>query len=115
MKDSDLQRIRYMNKHYKELQDEMSMIRSFDEFVDQKNLIIKKAIMIDVAQISENIFGFSEELKSQIDTNDLKGIKDVRNFVIHGYAVVDDEILYRSIINDIPRLISSINSLMLKK
>lgn len=109
MKERDKQLIKYINKHYEELQEEIKEIGSFKEFA--KGGVLTKAIKMDVIQIAENINSFSEETTALLNQKDLRGIVDIRNHIAHGYITVDDQIVWKAIIERLPYLIKSINSL----
>ena len=103
--------IQHANKHYSELLDEMKNINSYEDFVKLENNYLQKAITFDIIQIGENLTHLSIESASQINSHDLKGIVDTRNIVVHGYAVVKAKIIYKSIIEDLSRLMTQINNI----
>ena len=109
MIERDLQLVKYINKHYDELVEEINAIGSFEEF--EKGGVLTKAIKMDILQIAENINSFSEETKSLLNPKDLRGIIDIRNHIAHGYIKVDDQIVWKAIIERLPSLIESINNL----
>ena len=107
----DNQIIRYVNKHYGELLDEMKNIKSYEDFIKADNKYLQKAITFDILQIGENLTHLSNESANQINSRELKGIVDTRNIVVHGYAVVKEKLIYKSIIEDLPRLMTQINNI----
>lgn len=109
MIERDLQLVKYINKHYDELVEEINVIGSFEEF--EKGGVLTKAIKMDILQIAENINSFSEETKSLLNPKDLRGIIDIRNHIAHGYIKVDDQIVWKAIIERLPNFIKSINNL----
>lgn len=109
MNERDQQLIKYINKHYKELVDEISAVATFEEFA--KGGILTKAIKMDILQIAENINCFSDETARLLNAKDLRGIIDVRNHIAHGYITVDDQIVWKAITNKLPILIEEINKI----
>lgn len=107
---NDEQRYEYILGHYKELCDETKDYRSETLTPDQAK-ILKKAIQMDLFQIGEHINRFSEAVKKQINNEDLKGIIDTRNIIGHGYQQVDPDILWDTIDNECPKLISQLKEL----
>lgn len=100
--------IYYIKKHYSELQAELKVINnSFENFLN--NLIIQKAIKMDLLQIGELFGSLSEGLKNKLPKSDIKGIVDIRNFLAHGYTQIDNKILWLTIQNDLPRLMNQLN------
>ena len=105
----DIQIIRYINKHYCELCEEMKLIPSFEVFQEGGPMV--KAVKMDILQIGENVNHLSNEAASQINTKDLRGMADVRNYIAHGYIVIDDEIVWDVIQDKLPKLIDTINNI----
>lgn len=44
--------------------------------------------------------------------SDLRGIIGFRNILVHGYAIVDDDIVWRTVQDDLPRLRAVIENLL---
>lgn len=64
MNNKDLQIIELINRHYKELSEEIKSIHNINEFKDNK--IIQKAVIFDLLQIGENINKLTNETKGFI-------------------------------------------------
>ena len=111
MNNRDLQIINNCNKHYKEMLDELSVVPTYEDFINPANKVMVKAIKIDVAQIGENLTHLSKESSNLIDPNDIRGIVDIRNIIVHGYAVIKERALYKTITDDIPRLMKQLNNI----
>lgn len=108
MKDRDLQIILHINNHYKELKEELEMIKdSFKNF--EENMVVQKAIKMDLFQIGENVNILSKDFQSTLSVKDLKGIISIRNYIGHGYVQVDNEVIWDSIHVNLPVLIGQIN------
>ena len=66
---------------------------------------------MDLFQIGEHINNLSDETKAKLSAHDLRGVINIRNFIGHGYVVLDDEIIWDSIRNDCPRLIEALQKI----
>jgi len=107
MKETDKQLIEHIEKHFEELKEELLSINdSLDIF--QSNYIYNKAIKMDLLQIGENVNSLSADTIELLNKNDVKGIIDIRNFIVHGYVVVKDKIIWEAIHNDLPRMIKKL-------
>ena len=107
---NDKQRYLHILTHYDELVKEYKKMNSeTDPFL--KETVLKKCVYMDLFQIGEHINRFSEAVKKQINNEDLKGIIDTRNIIGHGYQQVDPDILWDTIDNECPKLISQLKEL----
>ena len=111
MNNKDIQLVYHINKHYNELTEELNLIKTFEEF--SSNKIIKKAIILDLIQIGENVNKLSIGFQKNINKMSLKGIIGFRNHLVHGYGTIDDKIVWETIKNYLPNLISEINKINL--
>ena len=109
MNERDKQTIKYINKHYEDLLEEVRLIGNFEEF--KKGGVLTKAIKMDILQIAENVNCLTEEATSKLNKKDLRGIIDVRNHIAHGYIYVNDEIVWYVIQDCLPTFINEINNL----
>ena len=107
---SDKERYQYILKHYNELLDEADAYRK-ESLSKVEALVLKKAIYMDLFQIGEHIKHMSEEVQSRINRNDVRGIIDTRNIIGHAYKEVDPEIIWDSIDECCPKLISTLKEL----
>ena len=71
---------KYVLKHYDELTEQFNKIIDYDSF--SKNIVVKKAIVLDFIQIGENINKLSDEVKEKINKIDLRGVIDFRNRLV---------------------------------
>ena len=109
MNERDKQLVKHINKHYKELLEEMTMVGTFEDF--KREGMLTKAIKMDILQIAENINHFSDETIAKLNPKDLRGISDVRNHIVHGYIYVKDDIIWYVIQDCLPGLINEINNI----
>lgn len=101
---------KYVLKHYDELTEQFNKIIDYDSF--SKNIVVKKAIVLDFIQIGENINKLSDEVKEKINKIDLRGVIDFRNRLVHGYGNIDYKIVYSTIKKSLPGLIDQIKELI---
>ena len=83
--------------------------KRFDEY--QKNLMLRRAIERNIGIIGE---ATNKILKDQPDIaiSHAKAIIATRNRVIHDYAAVTDDVLWKIVINDLPKLKEEIEVLL---
>lgn len=110
MNNKDLQIIYFINKHYQKLKEELDIICDYDEF--QKNTIVKKAIILDLIQIGENVNKLSEKVKQMLNKFEVKGVIGFRNYLVHGDGFIDDQIIWEAIQYSLPKLIDDVNKLI---
>ena len=65
MNERDNQTIKYINKHYEDLLEEVKLIGNFEEF--KKGGVLTKAIKMDILQIAENVNCLTEEAASKLN------------------------------------------------
>lgn len=105
----DFNLIFHINKHYSELIEEFSNINSLESFMDQKH--IRKSILFDLFQIGELLNHLSEDFIKEFGEKEILAIINIRNRIVHGYGEVDDDLIYKSIKNQLPDFISRVNRL----
>ena len=94
------------------LEHAISIVNETKDIKTSKDFIINndasKAALFDLLQIGELSNKLSKEyiLSSKIPCTE---IYRLRNRIVHGYADVDYEIIWTTIIDDIPKLIKDIN------
>lgn len=83
--------------------------RRFDDYCN--NQMLRRAIQMDIAIIGE---ATNQLLKLQpvIQISNARKIVDTRNFVIHGYDSVSDDMIWAIVINHIPLLKEEILALI---
>lgn len=112
MNKKDEQIIYHINNHYQELIEELKLLNNYEDFVSNK--IIKKAIILDLIQIGENVNKLSFEFQKQINKINLRGVVGIRNHLVHGYGSIDDKIVWTAIKENLPDFIFEINNINLK-
>ena len=71
-----------------------------------------KAIKMDIVQIGKHCNALSHETQNKIQKFDLKGIINLRNFITHGYTMIEKDTIWKSIYEDLQRLIEQLNNLL---
>lgn len=76
--------------------------RDYDTF--ESNSIYQNATALCVLQIGELTTHFTNEFKAEYNKIPWNQIKALRNVVAHNYGKIDNEILWETLISDIPVL-----------
>lgn len=85
--------------------------RRFDEY--SKNLMLRRAIERNIGIIGEAVGKILKEYPD-IKISNARPIVATRNRVIHDYAAVTDDVMWKIVINDLPKLKTEIDALMAK-
>ena len=104
---NDFNVIYHLDKHFNELNEEVSSIENYETF--SRQLVFQKAIILDLIQIGENVNKLSDNLKSKLNKHDLRGIINFRNQLVHGYSNNDSLMIWNIIHTNIPTLIANIH------
>lgn len=83
--------------------------KRFDEY--GRNLMLRRAIERNISIIGEAVNRVVKEYPDVQITN-ARAIIATRNRVIHAYDAVTDDIMWKIVINDLPRLREDVVSLM---
>ena len=83
--------------------------KRFDEY--QSNLMLRRAIERNIGIIGEAINKLLKEHPDIAITN-ARAIIATRNRVIHDYAAVTDDVMWKIVVNDLPKLKEEISSLL---
>ena len=83
--------------------------KRFDEY--QKNLMLRRAVERNIGIIGEAINKVSKEYP-EIQISNVRAIVATRNRVIHDYAAVTDDVMWKIVINDLPKLKSEVEQLL---
>jgi len=101
----------FVLKHYNSLKQFLKEINNNYE-IFEKNELYQKAIKMDLFQIGELVNHFSDELLMKINKKDVKGVIDIRNYIAHGYQIVNNNEVWTTLQNDLPKLIEQIEQLV---
>ena len=85
--------------------------KRFDEY--QRNLMLRRAVERNIGIIGE---ATSKILKDhpEIQITNSRAIISTRNRVIHDYAAVTDDVMWKIVVNDLPMLKKEVASLLEK-
>ena len=83
--------------------------KRFDEF--QKNLMLRRAIERNIGIIGEATNKIYKEYQD-IQISNVRAIVATRNRVIHDYAAVTDDVIWKIVINDLPKLKIEVEGLL---
>ena len=86
--------------------------KRFDEY--QKNLMLRRAIERNIGIIGEATSKLLKE-NPEIAISHSKAIIATRNRVIHDYAAVTDDVMWKIVINDLPKLKEEVTALLSDK
>jgi len=82
----------------------------FDSFVNDSKTVSATAFMF--GQIGELAKLITDEMKSENPQIQWRGIQGLRNRIVHDYENVDMTMLWDVVKNDLPELLSQLESLM---
>lgn len=83
--------------------------KRFEEY--QKNLMLRRAIERNIGIIGEATNKLLKE-NPEIAISHAKAIIATRNRVIHDYAAVTDDVMWKIVINDLPKLKEEVSALL---
>ena len=83
--------------------------KRFDEY--QKNLMLRRAVERNIGIIGEAINKIDKEYP-EVTVSNVRAIVATRNRVIHDYAAVTDDVIWKIVINDLPKLKTEVDILM---
>lgn len=110
MNTRDKMYIEHIIAHYEELQKALAEINdNYDDFLNSK--VYRKAITFDLFQIGELFNQLSTDIKTNFSSEDVSGIKNIRNCIAHGYVHIENDELWNTAHHDIPRIVSIIKDL----
>ena len=83
--------------------------KRFDEF--EKDIVLRKAIMMNIAIIGEAM-GKILKINPEINITSARKIVNTRNYIIHGYDSFQSDILWGIVIRHLPKLKEEVASLL---
>ena len=83
--------------------------KRFDEY--QRNLMLRRAVERNIATIGEAVGKVTKEFPN-VQISNVRAIVATRNRVIHDYAAVTDDVIWKIVINDLPQLNSEVSALL---
>lgn len=86
-----------------------SVPRRFEEY--SSNLMLRRAIERNIGIIGEAVNKIVRDYP-EIEISNARAIIATRNRVIHDYAAVTDDVMWKIVINDLPKLKVEVDNLM---
>ena len=83
--------------------------KRFDEY--QKNLMLRRAVERNIGIIGEATNKIDKEYP-ETQISNVRAIVATRNRVIHDYAAVTDDVIWKIVINDLPKLKTGVEKLL---
>ena len=83
--------------------------RRFDEYC--KNLMLRRAVERNISIIGEAVNKIIKD-NPNIKISNARAIIATRNRVIHDYAAVTDDVMWKIVINDLPKLKIEVDTLL---
>ena len=104
MANSDLQRIIHIKSYCEDIESFLDSInRDYESFLSDRMHI--RGVAMCILQIGENASGLSDDYRKRtVDKVNWQNIRGMRNLLTHNYGIIDNEILWDTAINDIPKL-----------
>ena len=81
----------------------------FDEYC--KNLMLRRAIERNIGIIGEAVNKIHQDYPD-IEISNSRAIIATRNRVIHDYAAVTDDVMWKIVVNDLPKLKTEVDTLL---
>jgi len=108
MKKTDIVRLRHMLDAAREIR---SFIKGRSEDDLKRDRILTLALVKEIEIIGEAASKVSQEAREQIPDIEWRDVIGMRNRLIHVYFEIDEDILWDTILYDIPKLIEELDKL----
>ena len=111
---------RHLKAHLYDISTAISEIQSFFDLVPRqfeeygKNLMLRRAVERNVGIIGEAVNKIIKN-NPEIEISNARAIIATRNRVIHDYAAITDDVMWKIVINDLPKLKTEVDTLMAEK
>lgn len=108
---------RHLKAHLYDISTAIDEIQSFFEQVPRRfeeyghNLMLRRAIERNVGIIGEAVNKIIKD-NPDIEISNARAIIATRNRVIHDYAAITDDVMWKIVINDLPKLKMEVEALM---
>ena len=96
-----------INIHFNDISYNLSFIQNKESF--SKNANLRKAILFDFMQIGELFNQLSPLFIQKFNNPNISRLISIRNRIVHGYASIIDDIIYRTLTFDCPDFIKELN------
>lgn len=81
----------------------------FDEYC--KNLMLRRAVERNIGIIGEAVNKIIKE-SPEVESSNVRAIIATRNRVIHDYAAVTDDVMWKIVVKDLPKLKTEVDKLL---
>lgn len=108
MKEPDIIRLKHMLDAAREL---LSFMKNRDKNDLEKDRILALAIVKEIEIIGEAASRASQEIRDKIPGIKWQQVVGMRNRLVHAYFEIDYDILWGTVIHDIPQLIAELEKL----
>lgn len=108
---------RYLKAHLYDISTAIDEIQSFFNQVPRQfeeygnNLMLRRAIERNVGIIGEAVNKIVKDYP-EVEISNARAIIATRNRVIHDYAAVTDDVMWKIVINDLPKLKQEVETFM---
>ena len=107
MRDKTYAYVVKIDEHYQGMQEGIRIIGNIENIAFEA--MEGKAILFDVSQVFELVKKLPDNILSKLKKEDLKGIRDIRNFIVHDYDRLEREKIIDSIKFGIPSLVNDLH------
>ena len=78
----------------------------------EENEVLVDSVMFRLIQVSENSDKLTAAFKSRYASSPWRAMKGLRNRIVHEYGNVDLSVVYDTVRNDIPELLSDLKEIL---
>lgn len=96
-----------INGHYSDLLEDIDQIDSPSAFANSKSK--RRSVLFSFMQIGELCNQLSKTFLKTFNNDACTKLISIRNRIVHGYYTISDDIIYDTVKNDLPKLISELN------
>ncbi len=83
---------------------------NFDSFLNDPKTI--RAVAFELTTIGEAVRAIPQEIQKKYSEIPWQEIQGIRNILVHEYFRLDEEILWKTIQDDIPKLVNSLKKIV---
>lgn len=100
--------VHHINLHVEDLKEDLASLDSVEAFVASKQK--RRAALFDFLQIGELLHQLSKSFLADFNDPDTEKIISIRNRIVHGYADVNDAILFVSLTKELLPFVEKLNA-----
>ena len=99
--------IYHINQHYSDLLADLKQLDTLESFSNANER--RRAILFDFLQIGELMNQLSDSFIEDFNNKNAYKIISIRNRIVHCYSKIRDDIIYNTLINNVPQFVKSLN------